>query len=127
VARGGNLRQRLADQDRYRGLNFAALGVHNTLEVRLLQGTVSVRLIESWVAFTQRLVRMARYRANIQPGTSPTQFQVLGAVTQMLSRNGYQASAEEEDAFNLLSSYYHKHKRMIEPRGVRNAERVLGE
>lgn len=98
-------------EDRYKGLNFASLNIHNTVEFRLLEGTLNVRKIEAWVALTQRLVRLARYLDTVEPNSVSDQFHLLGSVTKMLSRNGYKASEEETQAFNLLSSYYHKNKR----------------
>lgn len=104
----------LRSTDRYRGLNFAALAVHNTVEFRLLEGTLNAGKITAWVALTQRIVRVARWATTaIEPTKVGKQFQLLGAVTKMLSRNGHTASEDEEQAFNLLSSYYHKNARAL--------------
>lgn len=113
--------------ERYRGLNFASLNAHNTIEFRLLEGTLNSRKIEAWIALTQRIIRVARYSGNIDPSKVGSQFQLLGAVTKMLSRNGYQASEEETEAFNLLSSYYHKNMRANRPARRRARREGMGE
>ena len=117
----------LRGMERYKGLNFASLNVHNTIEFRLLEGTLNVRKIEAWIALTQRIIRVARYSGSIDPSKVGAQFQLLGAVTKMLSRNGYQASEEESEAFNLLSSYYHKNMRANRPARRRTRRENLGE
>lgn len=103
----------LRNMDRYRGINFASLNVHRTVELRLLEGTTNAAKVIAWVSLTQRLVRVARWAsAPMEANKVGAQFQLLGAVTKMLSRNGNTVSEEEEQAFNLLSGYYHKHARM---------------